>query len=317
MPTAICNTLKSLTMILATLWFSGISFAQQSSATSKSSASNSSPKVPEAEAAIRAEAKAFVDAFNRHDAEAIAARWTENAVYTDEDGQQTIGREKIQSEYAMLFQEQSDLQMSNQVDSIRMLGPDTAIEEGRTALTPQPVGEPRVMSSYTAVHVKQDGKWRMADLRDTRIVMPPDYGSLADLSFLVGSWTAQADDAKIDLQFQWMAGNRFLVRNHSGTNADKLAVSGVEVIGVNPTTSQVTSWIFTSDGSHSVGLWAPTDSGWIIEYEGVTADGTPTMATNHLMRSSDEKYSWRSENRVVGTNRLPNTPEIELKRGKK
>ena len=116
------------------------------------------------------------------DAAAIAAHWTQDGVFINEYGQRYEGRELIQSQYELLFKNSSeDLELQVEIDSIRLLNPQTAIEEGRAALTPQPTGAARLMSSYTAIHVKRDGKWLMTDVRDSRVVLPPDAGQLEDL----------------------------------------------------------------------------------------------------------------------------------------
>ena len=152
-------------------------FAQQSSAA--------------AEKEIRAAAAAFVKSFNQKDATAIALHWTEDGVYINEDGQRFEGRKAIQQEYETLFaRDIGELRMLLEIDSVRLINSDTAIEEGRAAVVPQPPGETRVMSQYTAVHVRKDGKWLTANLRDTRVELPPDLGQLEDLDWLVGTWTA-------------------------------------------------------------------------------------------------------------------------------
>ena len=128
--------------------------------------------------AIRQAAADFAAALDRGDAKALAAHWTPDGIYIDEDGQRFVGRKAIQAEYELLFENTDELKLRLEIDSIRLINPQTAIEEGRAALTPQPPGAVRVMSSYTAVHVKQEGKWLMADVRDRRVELPPEPGQL-------------------------------------------------------------------------------------------------------------------------------------------
>ena len=56
-----------------------------------------------AAAAIRASEQAFVAAFNRGDAKAVAALWTANGSLADEQGQVYKGRKAIEDEYATFF----------------------------------------------------------------------------------------------------------------------------------------------------------------------------------------------------------------------
>jgi hypothetical protein len=77
------------------------------------------------------------------------------------------------------------------IDSLRMLSDVTAIEDGRTTVDPPFAGAP-AFGKYTAVHVNVNGNWLMATVRDSRIEIPSNFGSLADLDWLIGTWTAEA-----------------------------------------------------------------------------------------------------------------------------
>lgn len=281
-------------------------------------AGRAAPKSKDADvvAAIQALGNTYVEAFNKHDSTAIAKLWTENAVYVNEENVRIQGRDKILKEYENLFRDQPDVKMSVQIDSIRALSADTAIEEGRTALLPQPVGEPRVMSQYTAIHVRTEQGWQIADLRDTQVVVPPDTGNLKDLQWLVGTWEAETANGTLDLRFQWLGKTtqNYLIKNHSVTLKDGTVTNGLEVIGVEPGGQQIVSWIFSSDGSHSMSSWHPNEDGWVAQHQGLLADGTETSATNTLLRKDDKTVLWRSENRVVGDTKLPDLPEITIRR---
>ena len=266
---------------------------------------------------IRAGADAFIAAFAKRDAEAIAAQWTPDGVYIDEAGQKFTGRNSIQSEYETLFKAgPDDLAIRIETDSVRLVNSDTAIEEGRAALTPQTPGASRVMSRYTAVHVKQEGRWLIAELRDTRIDLPPDTGSLEDLGWLVGTWSASNGDTSAVVKCIWVENNRFLLRTDAVTESGKPTAGGLEVIGINPATGRITSWNFTNDGGHAVGVWTPMDESWAVESEGVMASGTVTTSINILSRSDDDSLTWKSVERTAGDAMLPDMAEVTLKRNK-
>src|SRR6478736_5213679 len=58
----------------------------------------------EDEAAIRKSDEAYVAAYNKQDAKALAALWSPEAVYVDpETGEQAVGREEIEKEFAETF----------------------------------------------------------------------------------------------------------------------------------------------------------------------------------------------------------------------
>ena len=269
-----------------------------------------------AEQEIRAAADSFVESFKQRDAQAIAAHWTEDGIYVNEEGERFEGRESIQSEYAMLFQvNPDDLDLKLEIDSIRLVNPQTAIEEGRAALVPQPPGESRVMSRYTAVHVKQqDGRWLMSDVRDTLVELPPDLGQLEDLEWLVGTWAADSKEAQVEWKIRWIENRQFLAHSYSVTENGKVNSTGLQIIGVDPSTDQITSWNFSSEGGHAVGYWVPHEKGWMVESNGVLKDGTETSATYIFWSQDENTLVWKSVDRTVDETSLPDTPEVTLKR---
>ncbi len=75
----------------------------------------------EVDKAIRETAQRFADAFNKGDAKAIAALWTEDGDFVDEAGERTVGREAIGKKYAAFFAENSDGKIEVIDDSVRQV----------------------------------------------------------------------------------------------------------------------------------------------------------------------------------------------------
>ncbi len=267
-------------------------------------------------AAIRAQSQAFASAFNSADPKAIAALWTESGDYTDETGRTLTGRDAIGQEYAAFFNAHPGVKIRLAIDSLKLLSADAAIEDGRAVLDPAPAGAP-ASSKYTAIHVKVDGQWLMSTVRDSRIEQPSSYRNVADLEWLIGTWTAEEHGAKTESVCRWVAGKSFVERKYTITHADGSAASGVQLIGWNPQGGHVQSWNFSSDGGQAIGVWSPREGGWSAEIRGVTGDGTPTTAVNTLTRLDDNAYVWQSVNRSAGGRSLPDTEEVVLKRNPK
>ena len=213
-----------------------------------------------------------------------------------------------------MFANYPEVRMRLEIDSIRLVSADTAVEEGRAALIPQPPGEARTMSSYTVMHVRQNGQWLMTHVRDTLVELPADVGSVEDLDWLVGSWTSKNKDSEVDVKYRWIEEKQFVARTFSTKQAGKLTSSGLEIIGLDPSTGLISSWSFTSDGSHAMGVWVPHENGWIVESDGVLTDGTPTYAINILSHVDDNTLSWKSQDRFVDETGVPDRPEVLLKR---
>lgn len=245
--------------------FAPASLALAADAPAKKSKASSEKPTLGAAAAIRASSQAFAAAFNRRDAKAIAAMWTEDGEYVDDAGRKYSGREAIEKGYALFFRQNPKAQIRVLVDSVRVLSDGAAIEDGRATVEPAPAGSPGV-SSYTAVHVKVDGKWLMANVRDTWIDTPSAYSKVADLEWLIGAWTAEEHGAKSESVCRWVANKSFVERTYSVTHLGGATTSGVQIIGFNPQAGRVQSWNFSSDGGHALGVWKPHGSGPLCQY---------------------------------------------------
>lgn len=263
--------------------------------------------------AIRQASHDFVEAFNCHNASAVAASWTEDGDYIDESGRVIAGREAIEKKYSQFFKEHDDVKIRVVIDSLRLLSADAAIEDGHAILEPAPSGPPAI-SKYTAVHVKAGGKWRMSTVRDTRIETPSAYRNVEDLEWLIGTWTAEERGAKTVSVCHWVANKSFVQRDYTVTHVDGTTTSGVQLIGWNAQEGHVQSWNFSADGGHAVGVWTPRENGWQAELRGITGDGTSTSAVVLLTRIDDNAYVWQSLGRTAGDVALPDTDEVVLKR---
>lgn len=264
-------------------------------------------------AAIRQTSQEFVAAFDKADAAAVAALWTEDGDYIDEAGQTYVGREAIQKGYEVFFAEHPGTKIQLVIDSLRLLSPTAAVEDGRAILNPAPSGAPGT-SKYTAIHVKIDGKWLVSTIRDYRVESASGYRNIADLEWLIGTWTAESPGSKLESVCTWVANKSFVQRTYTTKHTDGTSSSGVQLIGFNPMSGQIQSWNFSSDGGLAVGVWKPIENGWSAELTGALGDGTPTHAINLLMRLDDKAYAWQSVQRTAGDVALPNTEEVILRR---
>jgi uncharacterized protein (TIGR02246 family) len=267
------------------------------------------------EKAIRATAVAFDRAFNAHDAKAVAALWTRDGEYVDETGRVFSGREAIEKEYASFFKQRPKAQIQTVVDSVRIVGPNIAFEEGTTRLLEPPVGATST-GRYSVVHVKQDGKWLMASVRDLASAALSNYELLRELEPLVGNWTASGPQGRVETSCEWIENRNFLRRRYTTYRDDKEVGSGFEIIGVDPSIGAITSWQFSADGAIGRNLWAREGNHWVIEAHGTMPNGTPTAALNILTPVNNDTFTWRSTNRSVNGEPAQDAPIVKLVRKK-
>jgi uncharacterized protein (TIGR02246 family) len=265
-----------------------------------------------AEQAIRASAAQFVAAFNKHDAKAVAALWAPDGDYLDETGTLSAGREAIEKYYADYFATEHGATIALQVDAIRVLGPDTAVEDGSSAVTATPHAAP-TLGRYTVVHVKRDGAWLMASVRELKTESVAAADPLEDLAWMVGKWHAEHLGSEMEIDVRWLANKAFVEATYSQRVGETTTPTATQIIGMNPGTGRIMSWMFSGDRGVATGDWTSTDAGWTIDYQGVRGDGAPTTAVNTLFRQNDALV-WKSTDRVVAGVAVPDTEEVVLKR---
>ena len=173
------------------------------------------------EKAIRATADEFVKAFNAADAKAVAALWAPDAEYVDESGESFQGRAAIEKLYAEVFQQHHGAIMTVKIESIRLLGPDVALEKG-VAWVKSPGGLADTAARYTVVHCKRDGKWIMVFGRDAPYVPASNEDYLKDLEWLIGDWIPEAKDQPLRLHFEWMAQRNFIKNTYTVTKEGEI-----------------------------------------------------------------------------------------------
>jgi uncharacterized protein (TIGR02246 family) len=270
----------------------------------------------EDEAAIRKMVESYTAAFNKRDAKAVAAHWLPEAVYVDPDSRkQIVGREAIAKHLAAEFSDVKGAKLTVNVESIRFISPHVAVEQGRASVL-EPGKEPS-KSRYSAIHVKRDGKWlldRVTDEDDTPA--PSNYEKLKELEWLVGNWVDNDDDDEttVEIACKWAKNQSFLVRTYTVILGDQLSVSGVQMIGWDPSAKQIRSWTFDSDGGFGEGFWTKKGKSWYIQAKETEPDGQKASALNILTFIDNDNFTWSSIDRQSGGVLLPNIAEMPVTR---
>src|SRR5262249_41376772 len=152
---------------------------------------------------IAKNAEAFVEAFHKGDAKALAAFFTTDADHTDQTGGTRKGREAIQKAFTSLFAEHKGLKLFIESDSLRFVTPDVAVEDGTTAVIPADGGPP-TRARYTLVHVKKDGQWLVSSMRSNPYTPPSNAEHLGGLGWLIGDWSGETGTGEGErLSFAW------------------------------------------------------------------------------------------------------------------
>jgi uncharacterized protein (TIGR02246 family) len=263
------------------------------------------------EEAIRKSSLEFVRAFQKADAKAIAAMWTEGAEYRDDSGDVIRGRAEIEKAYADYFKSKPKGKIEVDVGSIRFLSRDAAIEEGVLRLIPSGADLPS-STYYTALHVREDGRWKIAAVTETGAA----EDKLEDLAWLIGAWTGKVKDREIQMSFEWNARKTQIENRFSVKEGGKVISTGTQKIALDPQTGRIRSWMHDEEGGHGQSLWHRDGNGWALQSLGVTSDGRETSATNLLTRVSNDELIVRSTHREIDGNEVPDTEPVKITRVK-
>lgn len=254
---------------------------------------------------LKASAKQFEAAFNKGDAAAIAAQFMENAEVVDEDGNVVQGRDKIQARFADIFKDTPKAKINVELTSLRQLSPDVAVEDGISVVRLNPE-DPASRSPYTLVHLKRNGKWLIASIRD----FPEEsndsaHEQLQQLAWLVGDWVDQSGDSRVETSCKWDEDGNYLIQEYVVTLREGSEFRGSQRIGWDPQRKAIRSWAFDRSGGYVESTWTPVDGSWVIKADGYAADGRPVSATRIATPLSPDVYQLDSTQRLAGQELLP------------
>lgn len=266
-------------------------------------------------AAIYRIADDYAKAFNKADARALGQMFAEDVEYTDEDGVTIVGRDAIVALLKKNFTLNPGAKLEIDIQSVRSLTPDVAVERGQTVTTSTDGGQ--ATSAYTAIHVLKDGKWRIRQLVDTPVPNPPPGQMLSDLAWMVGAWKEKDGDAEIETKVAWAAGNNFLTRNFKVSVDDDVTLQGWQVIGWDPAQKKIRSWMFDTDGGFQEGTWTRRGDQWEIRQSGFIPDGATISSVSLMQRLGDDRCTWELTNRTLDGDPQPSLPRIEIVRTSK
>jgi uncharacterized protein (TIGR02246 family) len=309
------------------LLFSAVSRAQE-------------PSAPNPEAAtFEALATGFQQLFNEGKAAELAAHFLPDGELIDDEGNLYRGREELQDLFQRFFATFPGAKLSLEVDSLRMIGPRLAIEEGTRVVTVEervanasgpaagsvttaaatvtapagdatiataPVAEPAYTKPvearlrYVCVWSKPEDKWQVASVREFADDPPPTpHELLQPLAWLVGDWVSEGGDSVVRISYRWSDDGNFLLGDYKVTANGQTSMDSVQRVGWDPLKQQVRSWLFDSDGGYGEGEWTAFEDGYLIRSTAVMPDGSTGSASLEAKKLSDAQFVLTGTNRIV------------------
>ena len=269
-------------------------------------------------AAIEKRIASYTAAFNAGDAKKLAEHWLPNAVYINPiSGVQVEGRAAIQKEFETIVKELAGAKLVVQVQDIQFVSPNVAVENGKAKVISADGNVEE--SEYRAVHVKQDGQWYLDRVTEEEVpVVLTHYDQLKDLEWMVGTWVQSDEETgvRVKTTCQWSRNQNFLIRWFDVAIRDRVDLAGVQIIGWDPAAKQIRSWVFDSDGGFAEGRWTKKGNSWFVTTAETLPDGRKAASVNVITYVDQNTFRWKSVNRTVDGQLLPNVDEIVIVRAK-
>jgi uncharacterized protein (TIGR02246 family) len=261
-------------------------------------------------AAVRTAIDAFAKAFESRDPSAFAACWTGEGEYRNAEGLTIRGIGALEKAFTGFFAKTPEVSATLQPESLRFLSRDSAIEEGLVTIRRGPA-QPATTAHYGALAVREGNGWRLAQLTESPA---DDRPSIEDLSWLIGQWQSKTGEgAEIRTTYTWDANKKFIHVQFAIQEAS-IALSGSQVIGVNPATGLMHSWTFEANGGVGEADWSRDGDHFVLSAAGTLPNGSNLTETNLLRRVNDDTFTWQSIDRRRDDSPLPDLAPVKVTR---
>jgi len=258
---------------------------------------------------LRDAGQAFAEAFNRGDAKALAEQWTEAGEYSNENGVFLKGRPAIQKAYESWLATHTKPTIKVKIDKVRVLSKDAVWVEGALEFQGHPDGPPE-HSRFKTLRVREDGKWLIAE----SLEIGASESSLGELAWLLGEWKASTADVDVALVVTPWLGKGFFKADFKIRRKGEPEMEGFQVIGKDPRTGGLRSWIFETQGGSGDGKWVYDGHKWDLEIQGYLASGVPYNSVQIFSPLGKDAFLWQSIERFAGGYNLPDTHPLKLQR---
>jgi uncharacterized protein (TIGR02246 family) len=280
----------------------------------RSQADEPAPQPSPDETAIRKSVKAYVEAFNKHDAKALADMWSPEAVYLNRvTGEEVVGREAIAQQFVAMFKDSPEVKLTAETESVQFISPNVAVERGNSTVI-VPKCDPEEVP-YSAVYVKRDGAWLLDRVTDeAKEAKDSHYEQLKALEWMVGHWVDKDEHVDVETDCNWTKNRKFLTRSFTVSAEGEADMSGMQIIGWDAAAKTIRSWTFDSDGGYAEATWTFKKDRWYVRNRGVLADGRKASMTNVIKPVDANSFTWQTIERTAGGELLPNIPEVLIVR---
>lgn len=248
--------------------------------------------------------EAFTKAFNEANTDEVVGMFLPEAELVDDSGNVFQGKQALQEVFSGYFANFPGARLALRIESIRSIGENLAIEEGTRFLTT--ADEAMAQVRYTATLTKQDGKWRLASIREFYDEpLPTPEMHLQSLAWLVGDWVSEGVDMSVRVAYRWDEGRNFLLGKYLVTRDGEVIMQSDQRVAFDPLTGGFRSWLFDSDGGVTEGRWTLVEDSWVIKSQAVEPTGGVGTATVTFTQLDKDRFQMIGTDRIIGDERAP------------
>ena len=131
---------------------------------------------------------------------------------------------------------------------------------------------------------------------------------------MIGHWVDQGEDSTVDTVCEWTKNGNFITRSFAVSFKDRIDLEGTQVIGWDPVTRKIKSWMFDSEGGYGNGVWTRKGNRWIVKASRVLTSGEKASSVNIITYVNRNTFRWQSIGREIDGELLPNIDEVQVVR---
>jgi uncharacterized protein (TIGR02246 family) len=256
------------------------------------------------EKALKDLGAAFKAAYEKGDADALAACFAPDAEYGDQTGAVRSGRAAIREMVAAFFETTPGTRLVAVSERLRVLSDTSAVKDGLVTVR-SAEGKFLSRSRFTVLYTRHEGKWLIGSMRDRVPHQGASKDRMVELSWLVGDWMQETDAASISSTCRWSEDGPWLIQKFTVDDRRGNVQRSTQRIGWDPLTRKFKSWFWDATGGHGEALWTSTGNSWILQSRGVTDTGTVATGQFKITREGEDAFRWESTGRTFGEALMP------------
>ncbi len=251
----------------------------------------------------------YVARFNSRDFDALAKLLRNDVAYHD-DSTDVSGSAAFVEGLRKVTSEEPSLKLSIEIQEVKLDGDAVAFAAGTASMASD--NTPSESSRFEVEFGKEADAWKVVSISETSGASA-SANALESLTWLIGSWQ-DSHDPTLQTTVRFVSGNQFLQRTVERRTDTETTQIATEMIGYDPQSHRVRSWLFFADGSFGSGTWQGESDHCKIHLRQTLVDGSTATGTYVVRPTSADSMTIQLISRVVNGELQPTGQPTSLTR---